>query len=157
MQSHHPLRRKAVAAALTSTLVLLAACGGGGADASLAAAEQISSTDAGTAGADAAVSASSSDSLLQTERTRRRPAATGQATLGWTATPDPAVVGYRVYYGSASKTYAQTKGSGVPVGTSTAYTATGLANGTQYFFAVTSVDASGHESDYSNEAAKTVQ
>lgn len=76
------------------------------------------------------------------------------ASLSWQAPGDPAVVGYRIYYGTASNAYQQPLGSGVAAGNVTSYTVGGLQSATTYYFAVTSIDASGHESAYSNEATK---
>jgi hypothetical protein len=45
-------------------------------------------------------------------------------------------------------------GHSINVGNQTTYTVTGLGNGT-YNFAVTAYDASGNQSDFSNEASKT--
>jgi fibronectin type 3 domain-containing protein len=65
------------------------------------------------------------------------------------------VTGYRVYYGTASRSYSQALGSGEFVTTST-YIATGLQSGRTYYFAVTAIDAAGAESAFSNEAGKTI-
>jgi hypothetical protein len=64
------------------------------------------------------------------------------------------VVGYRVYFGTASRTYQQALGLGFDAGKSASYTVSGLTAGWQYFFAVTSVDANANESAYSAEATK---
>ena len=40
----------------------------------------------------------------------------------------------------------QQRGAGIPAGSSTAYTVTGLKAGTTYYFAVTAVDSAGNES-----------
>lgn len=66
-------------------------------------------------------------------------------------------MGYRVYYGTATRTYDQSPGSGINAGASTSYTVTGLSAGTTYYFAVTSVDSTGRESLHSNEATKQVR
>ena len=66
------------------------------------------------------------------------------------------MVGYRVYYGTTSRAYAQSLGAGIDVGFQTTYTKSGLASGRVYYFAVTAVDATGNESAYSNEATKVV-
>ena len=62
------------------------------------------------------------------------------------------VAGYRIYYGTTSKSYSQSvaikKGS-------TTQTVLSLPAGT-WFFAVTAVDAAGNESAPSNEASKTI-
>jgi hypothetical protein len=85
------------------------------------------------------------------------PAPSGKATLDWTAPTDPAVIGYRVYYGTAKGTYMQSPGTGINAGASTSYTVNGLIAGATYYFAVTSFDSAGRESPYSNEATKNIQ
>lgn len=67
--------------------------------------------------------------------------------LAWDADPASEVIGYRVYYGTTSGTYAMD----VDVGNVTTSTISGLASGTTYYFAVASYDAKQLESDYSNE------
>jgi len=69
--------------------------------------------------------------------------------LAWDPSPDATVVGYNLYYGTASHSYAMQ----VPVGTNVATSVSGLADGTTYYFAVTAVDAFGVESDFSTELA----
>ena len=80
------------------------------------------------------------------------------ATLSWdkpltntdgTALTD--LAGYRLYYGTGAGTYTKT----VDVGNVTTYTINTLAQGT-YYFAVKAVNSSGAESDFSNEAIKTI-
>jgi hypothetical protein len=61
-----------------------------------------------------------------------------------------------VYYGTASGTYQQQRGSGIYVTTSS-LTLSDLPAGFTYYFAVTAVDSSGNESDYSSEASKSIQ
>jgi fibronectin type 3 domain-containing protein len=78
------------------------------------------------------------------------------ATLTWDAISDARVAGYRVYYGTGSRNYAQAKGAGVNAGGCTTYVVTGLDRGRTYYFAVTAYDASGNESDFSNEASKAI-
>lgn len=80
----------------------------------------------------------------------------GSATLQWTAPADSRVVGYRVYFGTTTRTYEQAPGKGIETADSS-FTATGLTQGVTYYFAVTSFDASGAESAYSEEATKLVQ
>jgi hypothetical protein len=65
------------------------------------------------------------------------------------------VSGYRVYFGTASGLYSQAFGGGTYVPT-TAITVSGLLSGHTYYFAVTAIDPSGGETDYSNEASKTI-
>jgi hypothetical protein len=79
------------------------------------------------------------------------------ATLNWSASPSNAVVGYRVYHGTASGHYLQAKGAGTDVGNVTSHVVTGLAQGKRYHFAVTAYAASGSESNYSAEASKVVE
>jgi len=72
--------------------------------------------------------------------------------LAWDANPvTDEVTGYRLYYGPKSQTYTNT----TDVGSVTTATITTLAPGTTYFFAVTAYNASGLESDYSNEVSYT--
>ena len=78
------------------------------------------------------------------------------ASLSWDASPSDGVTGYRVYVGTASRSY-DAPGSGVYVGATTSYKVSGLARGQTYYFAVTAVDAAGNESLYSNEVSKPAQ
>jgi hypothetical protein len=87
-----------------------------------------------------------------------------QLTLSWDApttyrdgTPlDPVtdVTKYKIYYGTSSRTYTQAVDVVNP-GTTTITQTLNLVPGT-YFFAVTDIDISGQESDYSNEASRTI-
>lgn len=77
------------------------------------------------------------------------------ALLEWNPSTEPSAVGYRVYYGTAPRTYQQPHGSGVSVG-GTSYLVTGLAGGTRYYFAVTNYDDAGNESDFSEEVSKVI-
>jgi hypothetical protein len=61
------------------------------------------------------------------------------------------LVGYYVYYGSFSQSYAER----IDVGKVTTHAIHNLSPGT-YYFAVAAYDASGNETDYSNEVAKKV-
>jgi hypothetical protein len=61
-------------------------------------------------------------------------------------------VGYKVYYGVASRTYTNI----VDVGDVTNTTISGLVEGTTYYFAVTAYNILGMESDYSAEVSYTV-
>jgi len=74
--------------------------------------------------------------------------ATQSVVLEWTPSNDTDVVGYRVYSGTASRNY----GSPVAVGNTNRTTISGLADGVTYYFAATSIDSEGDESDFSNEA-----
>jgi hypothetical protein len=74
----------------------------------------------------------------------------GAVQLEWNPAPEQNVTGYRVYYGTASRTYQQPLGQGL-TSTATTYTLTGLAGAHRYFFAVTASNSLGMESGYSNE------
>jgi hypothetical protein len=75
--------------------------------------------------------------------------------LRWTVPPQPGIAGYRVYVGTASRTY----GPPVDVGWMATATLSGLVYylypnlqlGTSSYIAVTAYNAAGIESDYSNE------
>jgi len=70
----------------------------------------------------------------------------------WNPSVGTNVAGYNIYDGPASRTYTQK----INVGNSTNGTVSGLAEGSNYFFAVTAYDSRGLESDYSNELAYRV-
>ena len=81
-----------------------------------------------------------------------------QETLTWGApttntdgTPLTDLAGYKIYYGTASRSYSQI----IDVGNVTTSTISSLNNGATYYFAVTAYDALGIESGYSNEVSKT--
>jgi fibronectin type 3 domain-containing protein len=84
------------------------------------------------------------------------PITPNSATLAWDAVAATNLSGYRVYYGTASGKYLQSFGQGLSVGNITSYTLMGLSNGTRYYFAVTAIDTTGHETGYSNEAIKDI-
>ena len=67
----------------------------------------------------------------------------------WVPSPDPAVVGYYLYYGVESGLYTNL----IDVGTATNATVSGLDAGVTYYFKVTAYDGAGGESDPSNEAS----
>jgi hypothetical protein len=73
-------------------------------------------------------------------------------TLQWDPSPDPAVVGYNVYYGVASRIYTNF----IAADTSATATVSNLVQGLMYYFAVTSLNSAGLESDYSGEVAYQV-
>jgi hypothetical protein len=84
--------------------------------------------------------------------------ATGSVSLAWNVpttyvdgTPAAGMVGFKVYYGTASRTYTHI----IDVKTEPSCTVNSLAPGT-YYFAITAYDSSGIESDYSNELSKTI-
>ncbi|MDH4265658.1 MAG: fibronectin type III domain-containing protein [Deltaproteobacteria bacterium] len=61
------------------------------------------------------------------------------------------LAGYRVYVGTASRTYA----SSIDVGNVTTYSLTGLIPGQTYYIAVTAYDTDNNESSSSNEVSGT--
>ncbi len=71
----------------------------------------------------------------------------GAINLAWDASTAPHVVGYKVYYGTASRTY----GPGIDVGNVKNYSLTGLIKGRKYYIAVTAYDKSKRESGFSGE------
>lgn len=77
---------------------------------------------------------------------------TGSLSLAWDRSPDVSVVGYRIYWGAASRTYTNS----ATVGNVTNCTITGLDVGVNYYFAATAYNSSGGESQHSNEATGIV-
>jgi hypothetical protein len=76
-----------------------------------------------------------------------QPAVAQSVTLAWTASDNPVVAGYKIYYGTTSRDYA----SAVAVGDVTSAVMPGLVAGQTYYFAVTTCDAAGNESTFSDE------
>ena len=85
----------------------------------------------------------------------------GEALVSWDAPTTRAdgtelmpasLGGYRVHYGTATRTYDTT----IDVGRTTSHRISGLAPDTTYFFAVTAYDISMRESDFSAEAEKAL-
>ena len=74
-----------------------------------------------------------------------------QLTVAWDPNTDEDLKGYRVYCGTASRTY----GPPFDVGKATSYTLTNLAPGQKFFIAVTAYDTSDKESAFSNEVSAT--
>ncbi len=72
-------------------------------------------------------------------------------TLAWDANTETDLAGYKVYFGTASRTY----GAPTTIGTTNTITLYGFATGT-YYFAVTAFNTSGLESGFSNEVTATI-
>ena len=72
-------------------------------------------------------------------------------TLAWNPSVTPGVAGYRLYYGTASHNYTRS----LIAGNATTLSVSRFQPGITYYFAVTAYNASGDESDFSNEAAYT--
>jgi hypothetical protein len=78
--------------------------------------------------------------------------AAGTVTLAWDRSTDPTAAGYNVYYGAASRTYTNV----VNATTNTSLSIPGLVAGATYYFAATTYNLAGLESDYSTEVFYTV-
>ncbi|OPY74742.1 MAG: FG-GAP repeat protein [Syntrophorhabdus sp. PtaU1.Bin050] len=74
-----------------------------------------------------------------------------QITLAWNASTDEDLVGYKVYYGTASRQYEWS----IDVGNVTTYTITNLSDGVKYYFAATAYNSSNVESAYSSEVSNS--
>jgi fibronectin type 3 domain-containing protein len=72
-----------------------------------------------------------------------------QIKLAWDANTESDLAGYKVYYGTSSKSFS----GSVDVGNVTSYTLTGLTQGQTYYVAVTAHNTSGSESSYSSEVS----
>jgi hypothetical protein len=72
-------------------------------------------------------------------------------SLAWDHSISEGVLGYRMYYGNASRTYSAH--DEVPY--QTTWTVTGLGSGIWYF-AATAFDTNGNESNFSNEVSTTI-
>jgi Malectin domain/Bacterial TSP3 repeat len=72
-----------------------------------------------------------------------------QVTLQWDPNTEPALAGYKVYYGYASRQY----NVNVDVGKSTKTILSGLDDVKVYYFTVTAYDSNGNESEYANEVS----
>src|SRR5574341_203682 len=73
------------------------------------------------------------------------------AILSWSPNTETNLAGYRVYYGTSSRSYPNV----IDVGLVTTYTVTGLGSGT-YFLALTAYNTAGAESEFSSEVSKTI-
>jgi chitinase len=67
--------------------------------------------------------------------------------LAWNPSPDPSVVGYRIYYGVAPAQYTNS----ITLANVTSGEVAGLVNGVTYYFAVAAYAAGGAQSPFSNE------
>jgi hypothetical protein len=161
------LLRLSRASALAILVAALSACGGGGgSDVSPVAATPGGSAADGTAApASTGTTPAGTPSGGGTMVTPPAGSGGGGATMapggkslpiGWTANGEADLAGYRVYYGTASRSYAQVKGDGVDAGRTTEFTITGLQAGATYYVALTAYDAAGNESDYSAEITRRV-
>ena len=69
-------------------------------------------------------------------------------TLAWDASPDGCVVGYRLYYGTNTRSYQLVTNAGPRLTQSVV-----LPHGGRWFFAVTAYSTNALESDFSNEVS----
>ena len=72
-----------------------------------------------------------------------------QITLAWDANTESDVAGYKIYYGTSSKSYS----GSVDVGNVTNYHLTGLKGGQTYYVSITAYSTSRSESSYSGEVS----
>jgi len=75
----------------------------------------------------------------------------GDVTLQWDPNTETDLAGYKVYYGTASRSYS----TPIAIALQSSYTVTGLPAGT-YYFAVTAFNQDGLESAFSNEVFTTI-
>jgi hypothetical protein len=73
--------------------------------------------------------------------------ASENVALSWAAANNPAVTGFHVYYGTASRSYSNI----LTVGNTSRAVISGLTFGTVYYVAVSELDSRGHESALSAE------
>jgi hypothetical protein len=73
-------------------------------------------------------------------------------TLTWNPSSDTNVAGYKIYFGGASRVYT----NAMTLGNVTNVTISGLSAGATYFFGATTMNATGIESDFSNEATYAI-
>ena len=78
--------------------------------------------------------------------------AQGSVDILWQPSPDTNVIGYNLYYGTSSRGYTNE----ISLGNTTSATISGLVGGVTYYFAATSYDATGDESDFSNEISYNI-
>lgn len=72
-----------------------------------------------------------------------------EISLGWNPNQEADVVGYKLYFGNATRDYT----GSIDVGNVTKYRLSGLDEGKTYFFATTAYDRSGSESEFSTEVS----
>ena len=76
-------------------------------------------------------------------------------TLSWERNQEPDIAGYKIYYGTASRSYQNsiTVNDRANQPLMTSYTVTGLKDGVTYYFAIRAFDLAGQLSDFSDEVA----
>ncbi len=73
----------------------------------------------------------------------------GDVIVSWDPNSEADLLGYKIYYGTASRTYTDI----MDVGNVTSRTISDLQEGVEYFFAVTAYDTANNESDFSAEVS----
>jgi len=76
----------------------------------------------------------------------------GQVAVAWDPDTSAGVAGYKVYWGTVSRSYSWY----ADTATQTSYTVPGLTPGATYYISATAYDGSRNESGFSNEVAYTV-
>ena len=87
----------------------------------------------------------------------------GSATLSWNANTETDLAGYKIYYGTSSRTGTDPKTCGlcgyqtsINIGNVRPYTISNLTNGQTYYFSVTAYDTSNNESAFSAQVSKLI-
>jgi hypothetical protein len=117
--------KRALFTAITLLAFLLGGCGGGG--------------SSGTGGSGGSGGAGGTDGTIILDWDAPTTNADGTALTD--------LVGYKIYYGTASRVYNHS----IDVGNVTTYTLSGLTKGQTYYAAATAYDTSANESGYSDE------
>jgi hypothetical protein len=73
----------------------------------------------------------------------------GTINVAWDSNREADLAGYKIYYGTAPRTY----GPPIDVGNVTSYSVTGLAKGQKYYISITAYNRSGKESPFSDEVS----
>jgi hypothetical protein len=86
-------------------------------------------------------------------------ATSGSAKLSWNANTEADLAGYKIYYGENKRTGDCPQGGyekKIDAGKDNTYTINNLVPGKNYYFSVTSYNASGKESCFSEEMSKKI-
>ncbi len=84
----------------------------------------------------------------------------GKATLSWNASTEADIAEYKIYYGNSKRTGDCPQGGyakKIDAGNKTSYQLENLEEGKVYYFSVTSVNAAGKESCFSEEMSKEIK
>lgn len=72
-----------------------------------------------------------------------------EVKVSWDKNLESDLKGYKIYYGTSSRNY----DDNIDVGNNTSYTVANLDTNIVYYFAVTAIDSSGNESEFSEEVS----